>query len=340
MIRKITLIVILCLIGSSSIALAQKFDWELDASTFIDNAEGTGLNVKTQTLSGAWIAPRVGISIKDTTNGNTHRLMAGFDFTQQFGLPAFGELPKALIYYNYQGARGANHYLGLLPRSALTGNYSRAIFSDSLRYFNHTIQGIALSWRGEHLRGEMFFDWFALDVNAKQEAFMVGGAISANFLQFMTGQANLYYAHNKLSLADIFLRDAAAYNVMVGVDMARFLPLDVLSLDVGVLGSFDRARLSVDNSGEWVSSAGFNARFKVGYKGFLIDDELFVGNGLAVQWGSKYYTEPLYNRAEASWNYNIVLLKKYAIDFKVSLVLHTTTSGSGFSQMATVKVKI
>lgn len=334
------ILIALCLVGSSTVALAQKFDWELDAGVFIDNAEGTGNNTVTCTASGAWLAPRVGIAIKDSVRGNTHRLMVGFDFTQQFGLPAFGEIPKANVFYNYQGAHGANHFLGLLPRSALTGNYSRAIFNDSLRYFNHTIQGAVLSWRGNRLSGEMFLDWFLLDHKTKQEAFMVGGAINWEFLKCMTAQANLYYAHNKFSIENNFLQDMAAYNVMVGIDVARFLPLDVLSFQAGVLGSLNRTRISIDNAGVWESGFGFNARFKVGYKGFLIDDELFVGRALSVQWGSLYYNEPLYNRAELSWNYNLLLLRHCTIDFKIALVLNTTPHDSGFGQMATIKLKI
>ncbi|MEG0602662.1 MAG: hypothetical protein RSA94_01280 [Mucinivorans sp.] len=338
--KKILLILtIITSLALSDKLQAQKLVWGVNAGIFVDNAECNGTVVAPRTLSGAWVAPTIGVELFDKKNNGHHRLMVGFDFTQQFGMPAFGEIPKAQIFYNYRGAKGADHSFGLLPRSALKGDYSHSFFSSSFRDFNHTIQGAVVSWHGRHVYGEAFFDWFALDREKEQEAFMAGGNVQSKFARFVTAQASLYYAHNKLSLEDVFLRDVAGYNAMVGVDFAHMTVLDELKANVGVLGSMNRNRLAVDNAGQWQSGVGFNAKVSIGYKGFALRDELYLGSALSVLWGSKYYTQKIYNRAEASWGYTLKVRDIGSIDFRVALVLYTTESGNDFSQKARIGIK-
>ncbi|MEG0815493.1 MAG: hypothetical protein RSF93_06060 [Mucinivorans sp.] len=334
----IVLLAVFCVLGVQE-SYAQKFVWGAEGGVFVDNAEGSGILVPNNTQSGAWVAPRIGIEFCDSTTMGRHRLMAGFDFTQQFGMPAFGEAPKAQIYYNYRGAKGAEHSFGLLPRSALKNDYSCAFFSSSFKYFNHTIQGAVVSWTGKHVRGEAFFDWFSLNRNDDQEAFMAGGNVESHFAHIFTAEASLYYAHNKLNLDDVFLRDVAGYNALIGVDLEHLTVLDELEAKVGVLGSMNRNRLAVDNAGQWECGVGFNARLGVGYKGFALRDEIFLGSPLSVLWGSAYYTTELYNRVEASWNYTLKLGDIGSINFRAALVLHTTKFGSDFSQKANITLK-
>lgn len=319
---------------------AQKFIWAADGGVFIDNAEGSSSVTQQSTLAGAWITPRLGVEIADSTHRAKHRFMVGFDFTQQFGMPAFGQVPKAQIFYNYRGERGANHSIGLLPRSAMRGDYSRAMFSDSMLYFNHTVQGAVVSWRGAKMGGEVFFDWFALDKASNTEAFMAGGSFDARFADLITLDINGYYAHNKICTEETFLNDNAVYGALMGVDVARFLQLDALSLKVGVLGSWNRNRLAADNAGVGRAGLGFNARFKAAYKGFAIEDEFFCGDPLSVMWGSRYYESKLMNRADVSWGYLLKIKEICSFDFRVSLVLYSTETGNDFSQMARVVFRL
>lgn len=319
---------------------AQKFVWGADGGVFIDNAEGSSDVTPQMTLAGAWIAPRLGVEIADSAHRAKHRFMAGFDFTQQFGMPAFGQAPDVHIFYNYRGARGADHSIGLMPRAQMHGDYSRAMFSDSTLYFNHTVQGAVLSWRGAKIGGEVFFDWFALDRASNTEAFMVGGSFDARFWDMLTLDVNGYYAHNKICNEVAFLNDNAVYGALIGVDVARFLPLDALSLKVGVLGSWNRNRISASNSGTGSAGLGLNARFKVAYKGFAVEDEFFCGNPLSVMWGSRYYDSEMMNRADVSWGYLLKIKEICSLDFRVSLILYSTPTGSDFSQMARVVFRL
>lgn len=324
------------------------FDYDVRLGAFLDNGEYNSHYKAPQTLSGAYVIPTVGLRF----NGG-HRIMAGISFLQQFGQKPFGEVPDFLAYYNYTG-KVFNGFGGLLPRAEMKGYYSRALFSDSVGYFKHTLAGALLQWEGERGRIEAFFDWNAEDTKTGKESFMAGLAGQLKLGRrglFYTGLAGYMY-HYRLGdkavsagEAPNFLVDNVMYHVYAGFDLGDITALDVLSLDVGVVGSMSRGRIEVGNAGGWTVRAGFHARFNLEWHGWGIEDTFFAGKGLMplydiygtqVYWGDAFYNAPVYNRTDLYWAKT--LGKRLSI--RAALVFHQTAQGVDFCQQASVHVHL
>lgn len=330
-----------------------KFDYDFKLGTFLDNGEYKFNDKTPQTLSGVYVIPTVGIRF----NGN-HRIMAGVSFLQQFGQESFGKSPDFMAYYNYNGDL-FNGFGGILPRSEMKGHYSRAMFSDSVGYFKHSMAGALLQWEGERGYIEVFIDWNFRDDKNGKESFMAGSAGRLNLGPkglFYVGYSGYMYHYligkdNAIQEgAPNSLVDNVMYEVYGGVNLAERTALDVLSLEVGVIGSMSRGRATVDNpadnnSSDWIARAGFNARFNVEWNGWGIEDTFFAGNGLMplwdlygtkVYWGDTFYNASVYNRTDIYWSKT--LGKRF--DIRVAMVLHQTAQSIDFCQQATIRVHL
>lgn len=343
-----TCMLVLAARAQADSAGAVKFDYDVRLGAFLDNGEYNSSYKVPQTLSGAYVIPTVGLRF----NGG-HRIMAGISFLQQFGQKPFGEAPDFLAYYNYTG-RVFNGFGGLLPRAEMKGYYSRALFSDSVGYFKHTLAGALLQWEGERGRIEAFFDWNAEDTKTGKESFMAGLAGQLRLGRrglFYTGLAGYMYHYRpgtksvEQGLASNFLVDNVMYHVYGGFDFGEITALDVLSLDAGIVGSMSRGRIEVGNAGGWTARAGFHARFNLEWHGWGIEDTFFAGKGLMplwdvygtqVYWGDAFYNAPVYNRTDLYWSKTL----GRRLSIRAALVFHQTAQGVDFCQQASVHVHL
>lgn len=327
-----------------------RFDYDVRLGTFIDNGEYNSDYKAPKTLSGVWVMPTVGMRFG---GGGEHRIMTGIGFLQQFGQKPFGQVPDFVAYYNYAG-RVFNGFGGLLPRDEMRGYYSRALFSDSVGYFKRTLAGALLRWEGTRGGIEAFFDWNAEDTKTGKESFMAGLAGELNLGRrqlFRIGLAGYMYHYRlgeravEAGEAPNFLVDNAMYHLYGGFDLGELTPLDVLSLDAGIVGSLSRGRIAVGNAGGWTARAGFHARFNIEWHGWGIEDTFFAGKGLMplydvygtqVYWGDAFYNAPLYNRTDLYWSKTLVSW----LSIRAALVLHQTARGIDFCQQASVRVHL
>lgn len=330
-------------------ASAVRFSYDVHMGAFLDNGEYSSTYKVPQTLSGAYVTPTVGLRF----GGGTHRVMAGISFLQPFGQKPFDRVPDFLAYYNYTG-RIFTGYGGLLPRADMKGYYSRALFSDSVGYFKHTLAGTLLQWSGGHGTIEAFFDWNSSDLQSGKESFMAGlaGQLYLGKQElFRLGMAGYMYHYRigeksvEEGLAPNFLVDNVMYHVYGGVDLSSVAPLDKLWLDVGIVGSLSRGRIAVDNAGGWTPRAGFHARLNLEWRGWGVEDTFFVGKGLMplwniygsqVYWGDAFYNAPLYNRTDLYWSKTLAR----CLSIRAALVFHQTAQGVDFCQQATLKVHL
>lgn len=330
-------------------ASAVRFSYDVHMGAFLDNGEYSSTYKVPQTLSGAYVTPTVGLRF----GGGTHRVMAGISFLQPFGQKPFDRVPDFLAYYNYTG-RIFTGYGGLLPRADMKGYYSRALFSDSVGYFKHTLAGALLQWSGGHGTIEAFFDWNSSDLQSGKESFMAGlaGQLYLGKQElFRLGMAGYMYHYRigeksvEEGLAPNFLVDNVMYHVYGGVDLSSVAPLDKLWLDVGIVGSLSRGRIAVDNAGGWTPRAGFHARLNLEWRGWGVEDTFFVGKGLMplwniygsqVYWGDAFYNAPLYNRTDLYWSKTLAR----CLSIRAALVFHQTAQGVDFCQQATLKVHL
>lgn len=324
------------------------FDYSVRLGTFLDNGEYNSDYKMPQTMSAAWITPTVGLRFE-----GRHRIMTGVSGLQEFGQKPFNKVPDLVAYYNYQG-QVFTAFAGLFPREELKGDYPRAFFSDSVGYFKRTLAGALFRWEGKRGMLETFLDWNIQDTVQGKEAFMVGvsGHLQwGKYNQFQLGLVGTYY-HYRLGqravdngLAPHFLVDNAMYQAYGKFDFGKMTPLDTLSLDMGIVGSFSRGRPAVGHAGKWTARAGFQARLHVKWRGWGLEDTFFAGRGLMplwntygtlVYWGDAFYNAPLYNRTDIYWSKTLASL----LDIRLALVLHQTAQGVDFCQQATVQVHL
>ena len=142
-----------------------------------------------------------------------------------------------------------------------------------------------------------------------------------------------------------FLVDNVMYHVYGGIDLGGITALDVLSLDVGIVGSLSRGRIEVGNAGGWTPRAGFHARFNLEWHGWGIEDTFFAGKGLMplwdvygsqVYWGDAFYNAPVYNRTDLYWSKTLA----ERLSIRAALVFHQTAGGLDFCQQASLLVHL
>lgn len=332
----IALCVVLC-IGVWR-ASAQKFRYDLDFGTFIDNGEYNSHYKQPQTMAGVFLNPTVGLSI-DTV----HRFMVGVGAVQEFGTPTFSRVPSLLAYYRYS-KDSFNGWVGILPNRDMSRGYSRALFSDSVSYFKHSIAGALVQWSGERGEIEAFFDWTNLDRTTGAEAFMAGSAGKLNLGHFGVGYSGYMYHYRPAKGSENFLVDNVMWRLYGSVDLSSGTPLDRLYIELGAVGSATRGRISATKAGEWTPRAGVQALFGIEWHGWGFEDTFYAGGGLLplfdkygtqVYWGDSFYNAPIYNRSDVYWRYAF----KKMVDVKVALVLHATAKGLDFCQQATVRFR-
>ena len=137
-----------------------KFAYDAYFDNKFDNREfdsGKEQFTESMTLYGARLTPSVGL--KYSQNGNvTHKLMVGIDIMKEFGRHPSPEAKSSesartldnarlfrevVMYYGIDANLGewqVNGVAGVFPRYFLDGEYSRAFFSDSLKFYDNNLR--------------------------------------------------------------------------------------------------------------------------------------------------------------------------------------------------------
>src|SRR5690606_12163251 len=94
------------------------------------------------------------------------------------------------------------------------------------------------------------------------------------------------------------IRDNAAFNARVGVNLSEKTFLDSLDINVGALASFDRLRDVYD----WRTPKGVLLGAYLAYGSFFIQDEFYFGEAQSIGYGDAFYNSKRYNRVDLGWN--------------------------------------
>lgn len=250
---------------------AQEFEWSVDFDMNFDNREYASLSVPSQTLFGARLTPMVGFGWDEGRNA----LMAGIDVVKTFGRDRFSEDPQLVLYYAYRSQR-FRATAGVFPRRMMLGDYSPAIFSDSVRFYDNNLDGLLLQYTGERGFAELGVDWDGAYSKEEREKFRIFSSGRIDRGVFVGGYTlSVYHFAGREGVKGVV--DNIAVEPYVGLDMKRLLPLDCATVTAGWLQTMQRDRISGEKG---VRPAGGELRLKVEKWHAGIDNRLYVGDDL------------------------------------------------------------
>lgn len=344
------------------------FAYDLDFEMRFDNREYyRSAFTNSMTIFGARLVPSAGVMFNEK-NGACHRLMAGVDVMKDFGahatpLEQAGKkiLNEFLFYYRLDKKSGQNAmkiYAGIFPRTAMSGSYSQAFFSDSLKFYDNNIEGLLLKLQRPAAYFELGCDWMGKYGADRREKFMVFTAGEGKILPYMSlGYAGymLHYANSDLSKG---LVDNILLNPYARFDLGEISGIQTLSFRLGWLQAIQRDRAY---AGIFVYPYGLEFDQQVRQWNIGIHNRLFYGHDMmpyynnvdnaGLKYGaSLYFGDPFYrvhddgSKGPGIYDRLEVFYEPKIGDFlsiRVSAMFHFHNHGySGCQQMVSLRLNL
>lgn len=140
-----------------------------DFDTYFDNREYSGCEFgESQTLFSSRLTPWIGFGWNASNS-----LMVGMDLRSDFGnSDVTFEKVRPQIYYRFRNEK-VSAYAGIFPRERMMGDYTEAIMSDSMRFYDNRIQGFMGQYRGRRGFVELSVDWCGMYSENSREKFRI-----------------------------------------------------------------------------------------------------------------------------------------------------------------------
>ena len=321
--------------GNGKSGARPRFVYDVDFEFRFDNREYDRSSYSpSMTILGARLTPSVGMGIRAA---GEHRLMLGIDIMKDFGaspvraeaslpqgadpeaaLPAGETSPslsnwdlfrEIIFYYRWETSfRRTDMTLtaGIFPRSEMSGRYSPAFFSDSLKFYDNNIEGLLLEFRRPNAAYEVGCDWMGQYGQARRERFMIFSSGEARVAgPVLMGYSGYLYHYagceNVWGVVDNIL-----VNPYAGVDLSAYTGLQSFRIDLGWMQSCQNDRRNV---GKYVFPHGAELHTVLGNWNVCIENRLFYGTDMmpyydssdasGIKYGnSLYFGEPFYRVSE------------------------------------------
>ena len=303
-IKYISLLAVFCLSLQAHSQIKASFAYNVDFQMQFDNREFYRSSfTPSMTVFGARLTPSAGISLK--TSDTWHCLMAGIDVRKDFGnspvsidrAPAGSQetdpklnnlnlFREITLYYqmNAEGDRtDVSLVAGVFPRRLSEGYYSRAFFSDSLRFYDNNLEGLLVKINRPKAYYEVGCDWMGMYGAYRRERFMIFSSGDASVLSWMKlGYSAYLYHYSCSSIADGVV-DNVLLNPYIRFDLARHIKGQKLSFRLGWLQAMQNDRAMV---GKYVFPGGAELDFDVMKWNVGIRNELFIGKNMMPYYSS------------------------------------------------------
>lgn len=275
-------ITMLCVaLFATSVASAQedlKLLWGVDFDTYFDNREYSGCEyAESQTLFSSRLTPQVGLQWSEK-----NRLVVGVDMLADFGDEEdFLSEVKPQFYYQFESKR-VSAYAGIFPRERMIGDYSDAIVSDSMRFYDNRVRGIMGQYRGGRGYVEASIDWCGMYSVESREMFRIMSAGQYHFgpkQHFYAGYAFSMF-HYAGSMAE---NDAVVDNIIIEPYIgARFNAYFDFDVKLRYLQTMQRDRATEEKSR---TPKGGMVQFRMSKWGLYLDEQLYFGDNLQPYYG-------------------------------------------------------
>jgi hypothetical protein len=307
--HKLNVLVLCFLVAFPSLVVAQKFNYEIDFSHFLDNREYTSNYEISQTMLGARLNAMAGASL-DTTQG----FMGGVNYLYEYGDQINGNTPTVDLFYYYQKPT-FTFLVGSFPRRGLL-NYPLALLSDTLNNYRPNIQGAYLETRGILGFENFWIDWTSRQRADVRETFLAG--LSGEWKHRLLFVDNYFYMYHRALYGSYVpgdaIRDNGAYGLLAGVDLTPLTNWYLLSFRMGSLGSYNRQRPLKNIDFHF----GFFSELHAYYRKFGIDASYYCGQSLNVAYGDAMYLSGNYGRIDFAY----LPINNRFITTRVAVCLH------------------
>lgn len=321
---------------------AQNLVLEAQFETRFDNREYSSCSYMNEgfTLFGMGFSPEVGIEWAER-----NRLMVGANLTHEFGDEKSLSEAALMVYYQFQSPQFRIN-AGIFPRSKMIGSYSESIFDDKTTFYHDPLQGILATWQSakNDSYAEFLIDWEGLRTQTQREKFRILAEARYDNQRFYAGGSLmlLHYAKTYAETEGEGVVDNSLLNPHLGVCLGGELSVD---LRLGYLLAMQRDRRL---EAGWESPMGGELWAKLSYKGFALDNKLYVGDNLMPLYStygedlfeaSTFYAtdEGFYNRTALSYNN---LFFDDTLSIGAELVFHFDGVGCGLQQILKIGVQL
>lgn len=301
-----------------------RFVYDVDFDMNFDNREYYKSDFsKSMTIFGARLTPSVGMEVR-TYDGFEHRVMAGIDIRRDFGaslIPSSipgGETPetspdlqhKALfkemtLFYRLRrnlGDTKMTMYAGIFPRDASEGKYSRAFFSDSLKFYDNNLEGLLIKFRRPKAYFEVGCDWMGQYGDDRREKFMLFSAGEGKVTPVLSFGYAAYMYHFAGCRTVSGVVDNVLVNPYARLDFSRLMGLQTFSLRFGWLQAMQNDRRNIGLS---IFPYGGEFDIEISHWGIGVRNSLFYGmdmmpyynesDAAGIKYGSRLYLgDPFY----------------------------------------------
>ncbi len=322
---KKTLIILIISLSTGSV-FAQKLNWNIQFKHVLDNREYFNRFGNAQTILGASLAPTVGFTIE-----KGHSVHGGFYYLFEYGGELDGVDPVLTLFYRFK-SENLDVYLGSFPREGLL-NYPIALLSDTLNYYRSNIQGGYLEYRWDWGRQNIWCDWTSRQTDFSHETFLAGtsGRVELKPL-YLENYLYMYHeAGTKVPDEDHHIRDNGGGALFLGIDLKRTFNVDQMSIDGGVLSSYDRRRPA-----DHAFTYGFMGRVNFLWKKVGMQAVYYKGDPVVLAYGDSNYLSGDYGRIDVAY----YPYKSKRINIKADLGFHFNDKEVNTSQQLFVSVNL
>lgn len=294
MIKKIYLLLVLSFTIVSASFAQETLDIHFNGLGFLDNREYKDFIIRSRTYSGTLTALDIGFHL-DSLN----MFVAGVNALHEFGaIPFFGKV-NPVFYYQFKSSKW-QFDAGEFPRAGLLDNYPRALLNDTLMYYRPNVEGLLAKYQDAHFMETGWIDWLSRQTDTQREQFLFGA--EGKYLPSLTGPFYVshffFIEHNAgaaIPVPNDHIYDDGAAEIRLGLDLGKKQHfLDSLSVEAGILASFQRAR-GLDG---FQVPKGFVASAFASYKMFALFDEFYTGQGSEISFGDAFYEKKFYDRLD------------------------------------------
>ena len=258
------------------------------------------------TIFGARLSPSVGISVL-RHDDLKHKVMLGVDVMKDFGGGTTTKdiIRELLVYYKMtKPFRNTDFSMtaGIFSKNEMEGFYSRAFFSDSLRFYDNNIEGLLLKFRQPGSYFEVGCDWIGQYSTYEREKFMIFSSGVGKILPFMSLGYSAYMYHFANSEIAKGLVDNILVNPYISFDFGYKLGIQKAYARVGWLQAMQNDRRYV---GEYVFPGGGELDMELRNWNVGIANSIYYGadimpyydsiDSAGIKYGNNlYYGDPFY----------------------------------------------
>ena len=256
------------------------------------------------TIFGARLTPSVGLQAVQE-DGTSHKLMLGIDVMKDFGASPVSELiagkgseetlprqnnldlfREMTLYYRMEkdfGDTDMTLYAGIFPRRTMEGRYSRAFFSDSLRFYDNNLEGLLLKFTRPKAKFEVGCDWMGQYGTARRERFMIFTSGEGKVAPILSLGYSGYMYHFANSRQVKGLVDNILVNPYARLDFGDMVNMQTLSLTLGWLQAMQNNRKHV---GKYVFPCGGHFDLEVRKWNVAVKNTIFYGTDMMPYYNS------------------------------------------------------